>query len=180
MKIGIIPDVEQTTGRGKINLFSFKNLIEFALANAASDIGMSPKLISMSLKRIHNWNDASCLHYFDQTINLGPKCIDTLPYIQGINFHVASCLGAIFSCFSGQVDDEFKCADIFYHISSCSDAIGQNFMRYPLTPFQTASAKWSTNVLSYAKGHMTLNLYEIKKEVIHSLTLLKHYRPPIY
>jgi hypothetical protein len=39
MKIRIEPDVEKVIGTGNTNLFSFKKLMEFAIASTAIDMG---------------------------------------------------------------------------------------------------------------------------------------------
>jgi hypothetical protein len=47
--IGIIPDVQKIEKTGTSYLFSFKNLLEFAVAQQASNLGMKPKTISRLL-----------------------------------------------------------------------------------------------------------------------------------
>ncbi|UCG06461.1 MAG: hypothetical protein JSV83_21570 [Desulfobacterales bacterium] len=47
--IGIIPDVQEIEKTGTSYLYSFKNLLEFAVAQQAAHLGMKPKTISRLL-----------------------------------------------------------------------------------------------------------------------------------
>ena len=47
--IGIIPDVQDIEKTGTKYLFSFKNLLEFAIAQQATNLGMKPKTVSRLL-----------------------------------------------------------------------------------------------------------------------------------
>ena len=47
--IGIIPDVQEIEKTGTKYLFSFKNLLEFAIAQHATNLGMKPKIVSRLL-----------------------------------------------------------------------------------------------------------------------------------
>ncbi len=47
--IGIIPDVQEIEKTGTSYLYSFKNLLEFAVAQQATHLGMKPKTISRLL-----------------------------------------------------------------------------------------------------------------------------------
>jgi hypothetical protein len=42
LKIGISPDIEQGQGTGKMNLFSFRNVLQIAIASHAISIGINP------------------------------------------------------------------------------------------------------------------------------------------
>ncbi len=42
-KIGITPDVDEVEGQGRTHIYSFKNLMQFAIIHHASDLGLSPK-----------------------------------------------------------------------------------------------------------------------------------------
>ena len=44
--IGVIPDVQKIEKTGTTYLYSFKNLLEFAVAHQATNLGMKPKPVS--------------------------------------------------------------------------------------------------------------------------------------
>ena len=44
-KIRIIPEILEVEGQGRTHLYSFKNLLQFAIANRANDTGLTPKAI---------------------------------------------------------------------------------------------------------------------------------------
>lgn len=48
-EIGIIPEVEAADGIGRTYRYSFKNLLEFAIAHCADNLGLNPKVISRLL-----------------------------------------------------------------------------------------------------------------------------------
>jgi hypothetical protein len=51
-KIHIDADIQKGRGTGKVNIFSFKKLLEFAIATKGIDIGMSLEDLTCSLKQI--------------------------------------------------------------------------------------------------------------------------------
>lgn len=48
-KIGIEPEIDQVDGTGHVNIYSTRNLLQFAYANFASNLGLSPKTVKNML-----------------------------------------------------------------------------------------------------------------------------------
>ena len=48
-KIGITPDVEEVEGTGKSHLYSFKNLLQFAIVHRANKLSITPKTAKLML-----------------------------------------------------------------------------------------------------------------------------------
>ena len=49
-KIGITPDVKEVEGTGKSHLYSFKNLLQFAIVHRANKLSITPKTAKRMLK----------------------------------------------------------------------------------------------------------------------------------
>ncbi len=77
-KIGIKPEIEEVEKTGHVHLYSFKNLLEFAIVNTANNIGIGPKAVKDILIFLSNTFDlqeaelfnpektiAASLHYID-------------------------------------------------------------------------------------------------------------------
>ena len=158
MKIGIKPEYEQASGRGKINIFSFRNLLEFATATTAVDLGMAPNLIRTSLEQIHLMEVGYKANYFNREAKK----------IKEIYFHVASSHGMIFTCFSGDVTDGLRKPAVFVSAENFTEKGEFNTFNAP-NMIKAQIQGWSTKALSRSKGYITLNLYEIKKEVMSKL-----------
>lgn len=87
MKIGINPDIEQASGRGKTNIFSFHGLMEFAIATVGIDIGINPNGIRFSIDTVNRVDMEHRLLYFDPN-----TATDDLYYHYCHNNGVYSCL----------------------------------------------------------------------------------------
>jgi hypothetical protein len=48
-KIGIEPEIEPVDGTGHVNIYSIRNLLQFAYADYASNLGLSPKTVKSML-----------------------------------------------------------------------------------------------------------------------------------
>jgi len=53
-KIGIKPEVEEVEKTGHTHLYSFKNLLEFAIVNTANKLGIGPKAVKEILAFLSN------------------------------------------------------------------------------------------------------------------------------
>jgi hypothetical protein len=60
--MGISPEVEEVEGVGRSHVYSLKNLLEFAYAHTASEIGLTPNVVRKFL---------SLLHFLDKTYSAG-------------------------------------------------------------------------------------------------------------
>jgi hypothetical protein len=56
-KIGIFPGIEEVEGTGRSHIYSFKNLLEFAFANLANNLGLSPKATRSMLEFLDLLNE---------------------------------------------------------------------------------------------------------------------------
>lgn len=56
-KIGIFPEIEEVEGTGRSHIYSFKNLLEFAFANLANNLGLSPKATRSMLEFLSLLNE---------------------------------------------------------------------------------------------------------------------------
>lgn len=158
MKIGINPDFEVAEGRGRTNIFSFGNLMEFAIASTAVDLGMAPNLIRTALEQIHSMDFNSGTQFFNSEAKKSRE----------VFFHVASSLGTTFTCFSGNIVDEYKLPRSFRSADNFIEKDDFSTFNAP-GMIQKQMERWSTNALYHAKGYITLNLYEIKKDVLARL-----------
>lgn len=66
-KIGIIPEVDEFDGIGRIQLYSFKNLLEFAISHHAHDLGVSPKVIGRLLDFLDVLEESESVIYDPRT-----------------------------------------------------------------------------------------------------------------
>ncbi len=53
-KIGIKPEIEEVEKTGHVHLYSFKNLLEFAIVNTANNLGIGPKAVKEILRFLSN------------------------------------------------------------------------------------------------------------------------------
>ena len=150
MKIGIEPDLDKASGRGKTNLFSFSKLLEFAIANTAMNIGMLPEMIRMSLARIRRIDREESLQFFDPEVQ-----------IISLSYHTAWHLGAAFFFFTGNIRKERQRPRIlvFADESENEDEVRGG-------DYDKLLSDMSTDVMSDIMGYSTLNLARIKKFVI--------------
>jgi len=158
MKVRIEPDVEKVIGTGNTNLFSFKKLMEFAIASTAIDIGIHPDIIIASLAYIENADVTWNLHLFDQNTKT-----NKLSYHTGFN------LGAFFYCFSGDVTEKAKWPTII----KTKDNINFEYSKGddPHTVSKVIQY-WESVIMqgiNNALGYSTLNLSEIKKNILSKL-----------
>jgi len=57
LKIGIKPEIEEVQKTGHTHLYSFKNLLEFAIVNTANNLGIGPKAVKEILNFLTTNND---------------------------------------------------------------------------------------------------------------------------
>lgn len=157
LKIAIKPDIEQATGRGKTNLFSFKKLVEFAIASTAIDIGMSANSIIKSLSRISIADRDEGLQVFSPEIMQKSLC-----------YHMAWSDGTVFSLFSGDVCDSLKVpyglefpAGLTPH-EAATDPVKERKIMEILRDLPQKT-------IIDAEGYSTLNLMKIKNTAISRL-----------
>ncbi len=62
-------DVEKGEGRGKVNRYSFKNLMEFAIIYTANELGMSPDKIKGLMYRIGEFDSRDKIGIYDPSIS---------------------------------------------------------------------------------------------------------------
>jgi len=60
-KFGIEPDIEKVSGKGHFHVFSFKNVIQIAIAHQVNRSGMSPTIVKDFLRWI---KDVELIHNF--------------------------------------------------------------------------------------------------------------------
>ncbi|MEJ2731544.1 MAG: hypothetical protein P8185_24045, partial [Deltaproteobacteria bacterium] len=56
-KIGIFPEIEEVEGTGRSHIYSLKNLLEFAFANLANNLGLSPRSTRLMLEFLDLLNE---------------------------------------------------------------------------------------------------------------------------
>jgi DNA-binding transcriptional MerR regulator len=56
-KIGIIPDIEEVEGTGRAHLYSFKNLLQFAIAHNANKLGLPLRTVKKLFDHLENYDD---------------------------------------------------------------------------------------------------------------------------
>jgi hypothetical protein len=150
MKIRIEPDIERATGRGKTNLFSFAKLLEFAIANAAMNIGMSPEMLRMSLQRIRYYDQEEGWHLFDPEVE-----------IKSLSYHVGWDQGAGFSFFSGEVSERRQHPSLLAFSEE-----NDNEIEAKQTDFERMFTYLSADTVAHTMAYSTLNLSRIKMQVI--------------
>jgi hypothetical protein len=65
-KIGIEPEVERVDGTGHVNLYSFENLLQFAYAHQASNLGLSPNKVKAMLTFFEKIKDKYKLDIYEE------------------------------------------------------------------------------------------------------------------
>ena len=87
-KIGIEPDVEEVEGRGHTHIYSFKNLLQFAIVNQANKLGLNPKSSRKLIIFLNEFEKSKKLGVFDPDENTFLK----LHYIDwgGVGFFAIS------------------------------------------------------------------------------------------
>ena len=163
LRLGVKADIEdaQGLGTGKTSLYSFKALIEFAIASAAIDLGIKPKLILFALDEIKRKDSEEKWGLFDEKKDIG------------LTFHFATKKRNFFYCFSGDVRKALKKPCV---VGLIDKETGTHF-----NPFQNGienasvkEVKKAIDVVSEvtlgglenALSIITLNLGEIKKDVL--------------
>jgi DNA-binding transcriptional MerR regulator len=56
-KIGIIPDIEEVEGTGRAHLYSFENLLQFAIAHNANKLGLPLRTVKKLFDYLENYDD---------------------------------------------------------------------------------------------------------------------------
>ena len=67
MRIGITPGVEQAEGTGRSNIYSYKNLLQFAFAHTANNLGLPPKstrVMLVFLDTVSSWHSLNLLNLY--------------------------------------------------------------------------------------------------------------------
>jgi len=156
MKIRIEPDVEKVIGTGNTNLFSFKKLMEFAIASTAIDIGMSPEVIRFSIESIRKADELWNWHLFEPDVEIKP-----------LSYHVVSNMGALFYCFSGDVHKQATCPTIFKTPDGINfeQTMRPNWNMEMIAKVANFAQGLISDGIKEALGYLTLNLSEIKKTV---------------
>jgi len=96
-KIHIDPDIQKGLGTGKVNIFSFNKLLEFAIATKGFDIGISIEDLTCSLKQIRSIDFNERWGIFSYK-NSGFS----------LSFSHGLCTEGKFYCFSGDVGGFFS------------------------------------------------------------------------
>jgi len=63
-EIGIRPDVEEVVGTGKVHLYSYKNLLQFFIAEECNRIGLSMKATKFLMESLVNYDHKHRLNLF--------------------------------------------------------------------------------------------------------------------
>lgn len=153
MKIGVEPDLDKASGRGKTNLFSFSKLLEFAIANTAMNTGMVPEIIKESLGRIRRIDSVEDLHFFDPDVSTG-----RLKYYVGVEQE------GKFSWFSGEISVKRQRPRFISVLEGGEIDKAEKDGSYN----NLASVVFGENFAD-AEGVVTLNLARIKNNVISKL-----------
>ncbi len=152
MRIGVQPGVEKAVGRGKTNLFSFSNLLEFAVANTAMNLCMLPDVIKKSLQ--HIWQVDGDLRFFSDKADG-----------KSFSYHIAYSMNVIFYCFSGDVPNYLKPVTIFRIADSQDTPNKMDMVESILGQINIQNINSDFNYQE-SLGYLTLNLSKIKENVI--------------
>ena len=142
MKIGVKPEIEQASGRGKTNLFSLSNLLDFAIANAAMNLGMGPEMIRSALQHIH----LHCKKFFSKS-----------SYLDQIFYHVAADNDFAYYMFTGEVSSAMSDRHLYKYPKGYSSETN---------PFPLGD---DDEGIDGIPGYCTLNLTFIKYAVLLKL-----------
>lgn len=170
-KIDIKPGVEEVEGTGKAHLYSFKNLLQIAVAHNANKMGLSLRLVKKLLINLENYNDEVESGIFDHRKDTNLKIYVAyhgefpIIYIVGGGWrYYADITGKLRELeeesekLSGKNYEAFKEHQGFY-IDVLTDiaSVVENF-----PPDPKVFKIW----LDVSDGYVTINLGNIKKRII--------------
>jgi len=173
-KLGIKPDVEEVEGTGRAHLYSFKNVLQIAVAHNANKMGMSLRIVKSLLDDLESYKDEVEPELFDAVKNTRVSIYCAyhgefpIVYIKGKDFRFYTDVAGkireleVESKLLKEEDyQDFK-EHQDYYIAVLTD-IASVIEDFPPDP------KWLKRWLEISDGYITINFGTIKTKIISHL-----------
>ena len=166
-KIGIKPEIEEVEKTGHTHLYSFKNLLEFAIVNTANSLGIGPKATREILIFLSNNLDLKDAGLFD----LEKKIEASIHYADTNYGKFFKLSGASVSeqgrkgGYTGKGFDKTKTGEVLKRLSSHEDNINVPGFVEEYRNLSTLA----TMSLEDFDGFITINLGKIKNRLLKKL-----------